>query len=109
MEKQYLALVILSMALVTYLPRVLPLVLLTRRSLPPWLTSWLSYVPVAVISALLAPALLNGGSAIPLPGGNTYLLAAVPTFLVAILTKSLFGSVVTGMISLVLVNRLLLF
>ena len=106
MEKQNLALVILSMTLVTYLPRALPLVLLTRRSLPPWLTCWLSYVPVAVISALLAPALLDGGPAISLPGSNPYLLAAVPTFLVALCTKSLFGSVVAGMVSLVLVKVL---
>lgn len=107
MEAQYLILVVFSMAVVTYLPRMLPLVLLSNRSLPGWLTSWLGYVPVAVISSLLAPALMMNGQDLALYYHNPYLLAAVPTFLAAIKTRSLFGSVVVGMGSLVLANWLL--
>ncbi|HEY3315216.1 MAG TPA: AzlD domain-containing protein, partial [Bacillota bacterium] len=43
-----------GMALVTYLPRMLPLVVLSRFKLPPAVLRWLSFVPVAVLSALLA-------------------------------------------------------
>ena len=107
METEYLILVVFSMALVTYLPRVTPLWLLSSRDLPHWLTSWLSYVPVAVISALLAPVLLLDGREIAVNLQNPYILASFPTFLVAVKSRSLFGSVVAGMVSLVFISRLL--
>ena len=43
---EYLA-VILGMGVVTFLPRWLPLVSLTRRSLPDWLKEGLDLIPVA--------------------------------------------------------------
>ncbi|NPV90269.1 MAG: AzlD domain-containing protein [Firmicutes bacterium] len=107
MELEYLILVVLAMMLVTYPPRALPLVLLSGRDLPGWLTSWLGYVPVAVISALLAPGLLIQDQRLTIYWQNPYLLAAIPTFLAAIKTRNLFISVLVGMLSLVLVNRLL--
>lgn|GEM_PF-6737604 len=49
---------IIGMALVTYLPRMLPLVVLLHRlPLPGPVYRWLGYVPVAVMAALLGPAL----------------------------------------------------
>lgn len=104
---EYLILVVFAMMLVTYLPRALPLILLSSRNLPKWLTAWLGYVPVAVISALLAPALLIQEQKLAIYWQNPYLLAAIPTFLAAIKTRNLFISVVVGMLSLVLVNRLM--
>ena len=49
---------ILASAAVTALPRVLPLVLLSRIALPQWLVAWLGFVPIAVLAALLAIGLL---------------------------------------------------
>lgn len=43
-----LLLCILGMALVTLIPRVMPVTLLAGRELPPLLTRWLSFVPVSV-------------------------------------------------------------
>lgn len=45
------------MALVTYLPRMAPLVILSRLKLPPLLLRWLGFVPVAVLAVLLAKEL----------------------------------------------------
>ena len=84
---EFLALV-LGCALVTALPRVLPLVLLAKVQLPPWLADWLRYVPIAVLSALLSMELLSGG--VPGVAGVTVALA------VAALTRSLLGCVVAG-------------
>ena len=42
-----LLLCILGMALVTLIPRVMPVTLLAGRELPPLLTRWLSFVPVS--------------------------------------------------------------
>lgn len=57
MKMEGLLPVILLMALVTYLPRVLPALFLSRVRLPRLLERWLASIPVAVLAALLAPAL----------------------------------------------------
>lgn len=89
--------IILGMACVTYLPRVLPVWLLSSRDLPPVVTRWLSFVPASILSALLAPALLVRDGSIAFNAHNLELLAAIPTFLVAWRTKSFFGTVAAGM------------
>jgi branched-subunit amino acid transport protein len=79
---------VLACALVTAVPRVLPLVALSRMQLPGWLLDWLRYVPVAVLSALLAIELLSAGAA-----GVPAIAAA---FAVAFMTRSLLGTAVAG-------------
>lgn len=95
-------LLILGMAVVTYIPRVLPLWLLSSRSPHPAFMRWLEMVPPAVLAALLAPALFlqkdaAGAERLFFGLGNIFLLAAVPAFLVAWKTKSFFGTVAAGM------------
>ena len=46
------------MALVTYLPRMLPLVLFKKRITNPFIKSFLYYVPYAVLSAMTFPEVL---------------------------------------------------
>lgn len=93
---EYLIL-ILGMGLVTYLPRMLPLAVLSRRTLPRWLTDWLDLVPVAILGALLAPSLVTSGTPRVLDLAKPDLLAAIPTLLFALKTRSLAGTVVVGM------------
>jgi branched-subunit amino acid transport protein len=98
MDQRAIFLTMLGMLVVTYLPRLLPLWLFSSRSLPPVVVSWLRYVPVAVLSAMLLPSLVLVEERVQLGFDNLYLWAAVPTFIVAWRTKSLFGSVVVGMV-----------
>lgn len=49
----------LLMALVTYLPRMIPLVLLGDRKLPPFWENLLRYIPYAVLGALIFPETLT--------------------------------------------------
>lgn len=91
---------ILGMAVVTYIPRMLPLMLLSSRDLNPHLMRWLEMVPPAVLAALLAPELfLTPGAekSLFLSTDNIFLIAAVPTFVVGWLSKSFFGTVAVGM------------
>jgi branched chain amino acid efflux pump len=69
-----IALLVLGCALVTALPRVLPLVLLARLELAAPLRQWLGYVPVAV-------------------------LAIIPALMIAALTESLLATVVIGVMA----------
>ncbi|MDL2209648.1 AzlD domain-containing protein [Desulfovibrio sp. OttesenSCG-928-O18] len=105
-------LLIAGMTAVTYIPRVLPLWLLSSRSLHPSLMRWLEMIPPAVLSALLAPALLlqkdaTGAEILFVGLDNTFLLAAVPSFLMAWKSKSFLGTVIVGMGSVALLRFLL--
>jgi branched-subunit amino acid transport protein len=79
---------ILACALVTAVPRVLPLLVLSKLRLPQWLLDWLRYVPAAVLGALLALELLNA-PLVALP-------AIAAALAVAAFTRSLLGTVCVG-------------
>jgi len=102
MDKQIL-IIILGAALVTYLPRMLPLVVLSRTRLPDVFLRWLGYIPAAVLAALLAPSLVfvDGKFAI---AQNLYLLAAVPTGIVAVKTRSMALTIIVGMVAMVILQ-----
>ncbi|MDI7246462.1 MAG: AzlD domain-containing protein [Bacillota bacterium] len=89
--------IIAGMFAVTYFSRAAPLLALSRVQMPLWLRRWLSHVPVAVLAALAASSVLVSDGKLALHGGNVYLIAAVPTLVVAARTKSLLLSVVVGM------------
>jgi branched-subunit amino acid transport protein len=91
-------LTLLGMGLVTYLPRLLPAWFLRGRELPPFLVAWLRYVPVAVLAALLLPSLMVQGGTLALQWNNLYLWAAFPAIFVAWKKKSMFLTVLTGMV-----------
>lgn len=97
MDQQAVFVVMVGMLLVTYLPRLLPVLLFSSRDLPPLIVAWLRFVPVAVLSAMLLPSLILADNQLNLRVNNIYLWAAIPTFLVALKTKSLFGAVIVGM------------
>ena len=96
--------IITGMTLVTLLPRIVPIMLLSGRKMPKIAERWLSLIAPAILSALLLPELLldRSGSAPSLSFFNIYLFAALPTFLVAWKSKSLFGAVVTGLATVAL-------
>ena len=58
MDQKTLFLTILGMAAVTYLPRLLPVWILSSRNLPQLAVDWLRFVPPAVLAALLLPSLV---------------------------------------------------
>jgi branched-subunit amino acid transport protein len=95
-----------GMLVVTYVPRVLPVWVLTSKPLPPLVVAWLRYVPVAVLAALLLPALIVTENRLDLSLGNLFLWAAIPTFIIAWKTRSLFGPVVVGMLIVAVVRFL---
>ena len=95
-EKEY-CYIVLGMGLVTFLPRLLPVYFLTGRTLPRWFIEWLDLIPVAVLSALLLPELVTSGTPRLFMPYKLDMIVAIPTLLFALKTKSLGGTVVTGM------------
>lgn len=106
MAETILLITFAGMTLVTYLPRLLPAWLLRERTLPPFLIAWLRYIPVAVLAALLLPSLVVQENTINISAQNLYLWAALPAGWVAWKKKSLFGTVITGMLIIALVRWL---
>ncbi|MDG5789185.1 AzlD domain-containing protein [Evansella sp. AB-P1] len=50
---------IVGMGIVTYIPRLLPLILLQTENWPTWSKKMLSRVPYAVLGALIFPGILS--------------------------------------------------
>lgn len=93
-----LFLIFLGMTAVTYIPRVLPLWLLTKRQIPEALRIWLQYIPPAILAALLMPSLIVQNEHLNFSVENTALLAAVPTFIIAYRYKNTLLTIVSGML-----------
>jgi branched-subunit amino acid transport protein len=94
---EYLILVIF-MGVVTYVPRWLPFFFLSRRQLPTWLIEWLDLIPAAILSALIFPDLFVSGYPRQIDLFQLKSLVAIPTFLFALKTRSLGGTVILGML-----------
>jgi branched-subunit amino acid transport protein len=97
-------LIILGSALVTFIPRVLPIAVLSRVELPGWAMRWLSYVPIAVMASLVGQELLMPNGKLEPLQNNLDLMAALPAFIVAIVTRSLLGTVVVGIIAIMVLR-----
>ncbi|MEI9477681.1 MAG: AzlD domain-containing protein [Deltaproteobacteria bacterium] len=95
--RQDILLLIFGMAVVTFVPRFLPMVLLSRWTFPEKVKWGLEYIPVAVLSAIVFPILFfdRGGTLGIQP---QLLFAAIPVFIFAWKVKSIWGSVVLGML-----------
>lgn len=100
--------IILAVCGITMLAcRVLPLFVLKGRDLPPLLSRALGFIPPAAFAALVANDLLNPGmfsagwwpAAIPL-------IAALCVVLVAVKTRSLLWSAVTGVVAYALLTMI---
>jgi branched-subunit amino acid transport protein len=90
-----LALLILGMALVTFVARFSMIAILGRWNVPPDVTRALPFVPIAAFAALVAPELfLRAGEwAVPSPR----FVAGIAAMLAAFLSRNVLLTLVTGM------------
>ena len=89
--------VMIACGLFTFATRFVMFSDLAPRQLPGWLQDALSFVPVAVLTAIIAPAVLiapEGGLAL---AGNARLPAALVAVTVALVTRSVLATIVTGL------------
>lgn len=69
--------IILAMSLVTFIPRLLPVFIMDRLTLPGWGSKWLRSIPYAALGALIFPGVLNIEEGLPLLGLAGALSAAI--------------------------------
>ena len=85
-----------AMTAVTYLCRALFTVSVSRVRISPWWEHYLTFIPFAVLTALVTPYLLLPGPAMKLSLINPYSLAGVATFIISYRTRNLILSVGGG-------------
>ena len=88
---------ILGMGIVTFIPRFLPMAFLTRWVIPERVKMGLGYIPISILSAIVFPILFfNEAGKVEIQ--PSYLLSAIPVFIFAWKVKSLWASVILGML-----------
>lgn len=92
---------ILGMAVVTYLPRMLPMLLLNNREIPEKIVRWMSFIPVSIFAALIFSDIFfweNQFSINLLE--NLKLIPAIVVFFIAYKTKNIMWSIVFGVVGI---------
>ncbi|ATO50892.1 AzlD domain-containing protein [Brevibacillus laterosporus] len=94
---QSILLLILGCTLVTFLPRILPFLVVRNLQLPAPVLKWLSFIPICILTALVVESVIVKTSHSIAVNWLT-LIAIVPTLLLALRTKSLAITVIFGVI-----------
>jgi branched-subunit amino acid transport protein len=99
-------LLFLGMGLVTYVPRVGPLMAMAGWRPPGWLLRILEGFPVAVLAAFVVPLVLAPEGSLDISLSNLNLPAALITAAAAMLSRSLIITVVVGAICMMVLRAL---
>lgn len=97
-------LIIVAMALVTYIPRMVPLLLLSGRRLPSPVMTWLGLLPAALLGALVAQAVVMPDGIVDVSLANPALIPAVVSGFAAWRFRNLAVTVLSGMAAAGIVN-----
>ena len=90
--------------IVTLLPRVLPITILSKIKLNKKVEEFLTYIPISILAALIAVELLTIDNKFSIQGNFLELLAAIPTLVVAIKKNNLLLTVVVGIVSIAILR-----
>jgi len=100
-------LLILGLALTSFVPRASFILLFARWPVPPLVRRGLRYVPAAVFSAILVPELVLVAGSVHIGLDNPRLLAGVLAGAIAWRTRNTLLTIVAGMLALHLFGYLL--
>ncbi|NEU29708.1 AzlD domain-containing protein [bacterium LRH843] len=97
--------IILGSAVVTFIPRIIPFLVVRNMELPVTVTKWLSFIPVCIFTALTVDSLIIEDETL-LSIDWKVLTAMIPTLIVALWTKSLSLTVIIGIVCMAAVRYL---
>lgn len=90
--------IIIGMTLVTYFTRFGALALFRFLGVPTRLNRWLKYVPVAILTSLIVPALLLPKGYLDISLQNHYLIAGIAAAFVAYKSRNIIATLGLGML-----------
>jgi branched-subunit amino acid transport protein len=100
-------LVMLVAGLLTFATRLSFILLLDKMKVPDWFRRSLRFVPVAVLSAIILPALVTRNDVFDISFRNPQLYAGALAILVAWRTKNVFLTILIGMAALLIFQVIL--
>jgi branched-subunit amino acid transport protein len=100
-------LTLFACGIVTFLLRLSFIAAHGRVTMPRWFTRALTFVPVAVLSAITLPEILMQNDAVNLAWLNPKLIAGSVAVVVAWRTKNVWATIATGMAALWTIQYLL--
>ena len=94
-------LIMVATGIFTFGTRFIMLNRFAERELPPWLVEALNFVPIAVLTAIIVPAVLIDPTSQSLSIiGNPRLLAALIAIVVALITRQVITTIGAGLATL---------
>ena len=100
-------LTIFAAGLITYATRLSFILLFERIEIPTWLRRTLRFVPAAVLSAIVLPELVYQNGSLAVTPTNPRLLCGIVAILVAWRTKNILLTLISGMVTLWILQALL--
>jgi branched-subunit amino acid transport protein len=100
-------LIMIALAIGTFLIRGSFILLIGKRELPPLLSRGLRFVPASILSALVVPQILTRNNALQISITNPQLIAGVVATVVAWRTKNVLFTILSGMVVLWFLQALL--
>ncbi len=99
MNSTYILICIFLMFLVTYLPRVLPIVLFRKKLEDGFLKSFLLYMPYGILAAMVFPEVFTST-----PSFLSAVAGVIVAVVVSLMNKGLFPAAVSAVLAVFLVN-----
>ncbi|WP_438996382.1 AzlD domain-containing protein [Candidatus Puniceispirillum sp.] len=93
-------LVIIATGLINFATRFSMFSGYSPKQLPSWLEDALSFVPIAVLTAIIAPAVLFNDAGMISIVDNTRFYAALVAIVIALITRSVLATISTGLMVL---------
>ncbi len=91
------AVLVAGMAAVTFLVRWPVLALVSRINLPRPVLDSMKFIPPAVLTAIVVPAMLMPAGSLEIDIANAYLVAGIAAGIIAFRTRNLLLTIVLGM------------
>ena len=96
--------VMVACGLLTFAARFVMFSDIAPKKLPDWSEDVLSFVPVAVLTAIIVPSVIIGLDGAPQLAGNPRLPAALFAIFVAWLSRSVLATIVSGLVAMWCLN-----
>lgn len=97
MSAQHILILIIGMTAIAFATRFTMIAILGKVDLPAWLGRSLRFVVPAVLTAVVAPAVLVRGGALAVGPSNARLVAALVAGVVAWRTRNMLWTILAGM------------
>lgn len=103
----HMLIIIVICGLVTWLTRIIPFIVISKLQLSEQVVKWLSFIPITLFTALIIDGVIEQqsgsfGYSLNIP----FLVTIIPTVVVALVTRSLTITIVSGIFVMAMIRLL---